>query len=75
MSHDHGHGHARKGSVPVVAHAHDHGHSHGLVHHSIKRSREGVRAVLLALAVLGVAAAAQAVVFVAAGIVSPCSPT
>ena len=26
-----------------------HGHSHGLVHDSIKRSREGVRAVLLRL--------------------------
>ena len=30
-----------------------HGHSHGLVDESIKRSREGVRAVLLALGVLG----------------------
>jgi cation diffusion facilitator family transporter len=50
--------------------AHDHGHSHGLVHHSIKRSREGVRAVLLALAVLALAAAAQAVVYVATGSVA-----
>jgi cation diffusion facilitator family transporter len=48
-------------------HAHAHGHSHGLVDPSIKRSREGVRAVLLALLVLGAAAAAQAVVFVASG--------
>ena len=51
-----------------IAHQHDgHGHSHGLVHHSIKRSREGIRAVLLSLAVLGVAAIAQTVIFVASG--------
>jgi cation diffusion facilitator family transporter len=48
----------------------DHGHSHGLVHHSIKRSREGVRAVGISLAVLGVTAIAQAVVFFAAGSVA-----
>jgi cation diffusion facilitator family transporter len=47
--------------------AHDHGHSHGLVDDSIKRSREGVRAVLLALAVLGAAAAIQAAILVATG--------
>jgi cation diffusion facilitator family transporter len=34
---------------------------------SIKRSREGVRAVLVALAVLGLAAAGQAIVFAASG--------
>ena len=49
-------------------HAHEkhasHGHSHGLVDRSILRSRAGVRAVLLSLAVLGAAAAAQAVVYV-----------
>ena len=33
---------------------HGHGHSHGLIDPSIKRSRAGVRAVLLALLVLGV---------------------
>src|ERR671937_524539 len=38
-----------------------HRHSHGLVDRSITRSREGVRAVALALLVLGVTAAAQAV--------------
>jgi Co/Zn/Cd efflux system component len=50
-------------------HAHDgeHGHSHGLVHDSIKRSREGIRAVSLSLAVLGLTAAAQTVVFIASG--------
>jgi cation diffusion facilitator family transporter len=46
------------------------GHSHGLVHASIKRSRAGVRAVALALVVLAVTAAAQAVVFVASGSVA-----
>jgi cation diffusion facilitator family transporter len=54
----------------VSAHAHDHGHSHGLVHHSIKRSREGLRAVALALLVLGLTAAAQAVVFAVSGSVA-----
>jgi cation diffusion facilitator family transporter len=43
-----------------------HTHSHGLVDDSIKRSREGIRAVVLSLVVLGAVAAAQAVVFVAA---------
>jgi cation diffusion facilitator family transporter len=56
--HDHGHGHE---------HEHEHGHSHGLVDESIKRSREGVRAVTLALAILGVTAAIQAVVFALSG--------
>jgi cation diffusion facilitator family transporter len=45
-------------------HSHAHGHSHGLVDQSILRSRAGVRAVLLSLALLGVTAAAQALVFV-----------
>jgi len=47
-----------------------HGHSHGLVDDSIKRSREGVRAVSLALLVLGLTAAAQLLVFVASGSVA-----
>jgi cation diffusion facilitator family transporter len=45
-------------------------HSHGLVDESIKRSREGVRAVLLALGVLGLTAVAQAVVFSLSGSVA-----
>jgi cation diffusion facilitator family transporter len=40
-------------------------HSHGLVDESIVRSRDGVRTVAWSLLVLGAAAAAQAVVFVA----------
>jgi cation diffusion facilitator family transporter len=47
--------------------AHSHGHSHGLVDESIKRSRDGVRAVALALAVLGATAAVQALVFASSG--------
>jgi cation diffusion facilitator family transporter len=48
-------------------HGHEHAHSHGLVDESIKRSREGVRAVALALAILSVTAAVQAVVFALSG--------
>ena len=62
--HDHGH---------EQYHHHgdgDHGHSHGLIHDSIKRSREGVRAVLISLGVLGLAAVAQTVVFVVSGSVA-----
>jgi cation diffusion facilitator family transporter len=47
-----------------------HGHSHGLVDRSILRSRAGVRAVLIGLAVLGTAAVAQAFVFVLSGSVA-----
>jgi hypothetical protein len=45
-------------------------HSHGLIDTSIKRSREGVRAVLVALVMLGAIAALQALVFVASGSVA-----
>lgn len=48
----------------------DHAHSHGLVDESIKRSRAGLRAVALALLVLGLTAAAQALVLVASGSVA-----
>ena len=54
-------------------HDHDHGghsHSHGLVEDSIKRSREGVRAVLIALGVLGVAAGAQTAIYMLSGSVA-----
>ena len=47
-----------------------HGHSHGLVDPSIKRSREGLRAVGLALLILGLTAIAQTVVFAASGSVA-----
>jgi len=56
-----------------LAHAHhhdDHGHSHGLVDPSIKRSREGIRAVLVSLGVLGLAAGAQTIIFALSGSVA-----
>jgi cation diffusion facilitator family transporter len=45
----------------------EHGHSHGLIDESIKRSREGIRAVSLSLGVLGLAALAQTAVFLVSG--------
>lgn len=47
-----------------------HGHSHGLVDESIKRSRDGLVAVGLSLAVLGLTASAQAVIFAITGSVA-----
>ncbi len=47
-----------------------HGHRHGLVDPSIRRSREGLRAVALSLVVLTLTAGAQAVVFLAGGSVA-----
>jgi cation diffusion facilitator family transporter len=46
---------------------HDHGHSHGLIDESVKRSREGLKAVGLSLAVLGLTALAQLMIFIASG--------
>jgi cation diffusion facilitator family transporter len=60
--HDHAHAHPH-------SHA-EHGHSHGLVDDSIKRSSEGMRAVVVSLAVLGATAVVQAVVFIASGSVA-----
>lgn len=66
-SHPHDGPHHHEDPAPIhTAHA----HSHGLVDDSIKRSREGVRAVLIALAVLGAAAIAQTVIFVLSGSVA-----
>jgi cation diffusion facilitator family transporter len=57
--------------MSVHAHAgHRHGHSHGLVHDSIKRSRQGLRAVGISLGILGLTALAQAAIFVASGSVA-----
>jgi hypothetical protein len=53
-----------------VAAGHDHGHSHGRVDASIVRSRAGVRAVSISLVVLGIATAAQAIVFLASSSVA-----
>ena len=65
--HLHQHGHVHEHTVSDDVHEHDdgeHGHSHGLVDRSIVRSREGVKAVSLSLAVLGAAALVQVVIFV-----------
>jgi cation diffusion facilitator family transporter len=51
-------------------HEHSHGHSHGLVDPSIVRSRAGVRTVSISLAVLLVAALAQAAIFALSGSVA-----
>lgn len=52
-------------------HGHEgHGHSHGLVDRSIVRSREGVKAVSISLAVLGVAAGIQLFIFALSGSVA-----
>ena len=62
--------HVYEGGQDSHDHDRDHGghaHSHGLIDESIKRSREGIRAVSLSLAVLGLAAIAQTLVFLASG--------
>jgi cation diffusion facilitator family transporter len=61
ISHSHAHGHPRDGA---------HRHGLGLVDDAISRSRAGVRAVFVALLILSLTAAAQAVVFVATGSVA-----
>ena len=48
-------------------HGAGHGHSHGLVDPSIKRSRDGVRVVLVSLAILAVTAFAQAAIYATSG--------
>ncbi len=62
------HAHAVEGHAH--AHRHGHEHSHGLVDESIKRSRAGVRAVLIALGVLAVTAVAQTLIFALSGSVA-----
>ena len=49
---------------------HAHAHAHGLIDPSIRRSRKGLRAVAVALGVLGAAAIAQAIIFAATGSVA-----
>lgn len=56
----------------MSGHSHEsgHGHSHGLVSASIKRSKEGLRAVSISLIVLLATSAAQGLVFVLTGSVA-----
>lgn len=58
-AHDHDH-----------AHDHEHGHTHGLVDPSIVRSRAGIRAVALSLAVLALTAGIQVGIYVLSGSVA-----
>lgn len=72
----HHHGPHRHATLPIRSHEAaerhhgEHDHTHGLIDPSIVRSRDGVRAVSISLAVLGVTAALQAVVFFASGSVA-----
>ena len=61
MTHSDAHDHSHHGG---------HGHSHGLVDRSILRSRDGIRAVLISLAILGATALAQVGIFVLTGSVA-----
>lgn len=66
MTQARGHDSRERPSIPHShSHGDSHGHSHGLVDPTIKRSREGIRAVLVSLLVLGLSAAAQTVIFLA----------
>jgi cation diffusion facilitator family transporter len=68
----HSHPHRGPHTHPEQGHHHHdgHGHSHGLVDPSIKRSREGLKAVGLSLAVLGLTALAQVAIYLATGSVA-----
>lgn len=70
----HAHPHAGPHAHEEPSHRHHHhgghGHSHGLIDPSIKRSREGLRAVGLSLAVLALGALAQLLIFIASGSVA-----
>ena len=66
----HPHDHPHESHARPLARAEGHGHSHGLVDRSIVRSHEGVKAVSISLAVLGVAAAIQLVIFMLSGSVA-----
>lgn len=71
LTHSHHHHGSHVHESPPHRHHHgDHGHTHGLIDPSIKRSRAGLVAVGLSLAVLGVAAAAQLAIFLASGSVA-----
>ncbi|HEX3042209.1 MAG TPA: cation diffusion facilitator family transporter [Solirubrobacterales bacterium] len=70
---EHSHPHSGPHTHSADGHHHhhgEHGHSHGLVDPSIKRSREGLRAVGLSFAVLGLTALIQVAIYVASGSVA-----
>jgi len=68
----HSHPHRGPHAHPAQGHHHHHGHghSHGLLDPSIKRSREGLKAVGLSLAVLGLTALAQVAIYLSTGSVA-----
>lgn len=71
--HRHGlriHRHGHRGPHQHGRRDRSHSHSHGLVDPSIKRSRDGLRAVGLSLGVLGLTAVAQALIFALSGSVA-----
>jgi cation diffusion facilitator family transporter len=55
---------------PTEETAEEHGHTHGLVDRSIVRSHEGVKAVSISLAILGIASGLQLLVFAVTGSVA-----
>jgi cation diffusion facilitator family transporter len=55
---------------PTEETAEEHGHTHGLVDRSIVRSHEGVKAVSISLAILGIASGLQLLVFAITGSVA-----
>lgn len=63
----HSHPHAGPHVHGSAAEKQGHGHSHGLIDPSIKRSRAGLRAVLVSLAILGLTALGQLAIFTATG--------
>jgi cation diffusion facilitator family transporter len=68
-----GYGPAMSGSSAPALHRHGrrkHGHSNGLVDRSLVRSRAGLRAVSLSLAILGLAGGVQVAIFVLSGSVA-----
>jgi cation diffusion facilitator family transporter len=73
LTHSHRHEGPHTHEPAPQPHSHDdhshgaHGHTHGLLDASIKRSRAGVRAVLLSFVVLGLTAAAQVAIFATTG--------
>ena len=60
-------GRSRPARAPLI---HEHAHSHGLVDDSIRRSRAGLRAVVVSLGVLGATGAIQAAIYVSTGSVA-----
>jgi cation diffusion facilitator family transporter len=78
LTHSHHHHDPHTHDPAPHSHVHDeehhhhggHGHSHGLVDEGIKRSREGLRAVGVSFAVLGLTALVQLVIYIASGSVA-----